>query len=117
MTLASCHKRRDTPFSEKELDFVSYGPDQKQIKFLDSTGTVNTLYQTSYDRSFKEVSGWFTTNEFHETYTVYYQSRDTNTLRRNESLEIIMDGGSPVNPSRMVLYFYNHAFDFNPNVT
>ena len=115
MTIISCRKKKNIPFTDKELEFVSYTPDQKQIKFIDSTGAISTLFQTYYDRSFRVVSGLFNTSDYYESYEVSYTSRDTTGQIRNGQLIISLNGFSSYTPANLDLYFYDYSGAFKPD--
>lgn len=73
--LLSCTKDKTyRPFSEKELDFVSYSPEQT-IRLIDTNNTVHTLVQDTLKREFSEFIGIYgRTHDFHETFFVQYSS-------------------------------------------
>src|SRR5262245_42959734 len=80
-SIISCKKDKTyLSFTPKQLDFVNYTNGQN-LKFTDTTATIQTLQQTQYRREFHEQVGLYgKTGVLSEEYEVTYQSQSSSDL-------------------------------------
>ncbi|MEX2336410.1 MAG: hypothetical protein WD555_03970 [Fulvivirga sp.] len=83
MSLSSCfNDSQYYPFSEKELDFVSYEEGQT-LKFIDTSGITHILMQNKYKHKFDEVIGIYGSYGYSEEYEVSYTMQNSATTWHN----------------------------------
>lgn len=84
---SSCYDNDERyPFSEKELDFVTYKEGQN-LKFIDTIGITHTLIQNDYEREFNELVGLYGGIGFYEEYEVEYVRQGNNGIWLQVDLE------------------------------
>ena len=107
LSSTSCKKKPAyDSFNEKDLDFVSYYSDAKKtIKFIDTSGVINSWRQTNYNRYFHElISIYGATGHFQEDYTVSYIPNSG-----SGELYISVTSASYGQPDKLSLSFYDYA--------